>query len=483
MPRPQYWQLENQGAGLSRTAVLGKLADIVGARHVLTAAESKAPYEVDERQLYRGDALAIVRPGGLVELSAAMALCYGSDVAMVPHGGNTGYCGGATPSSDGSQVVISLERINRVVDVDSVGMTLTVEAGVTLERAQQAAADAGMLLPLSMGSQATCQIGGNLSTNAGGLAVLRYGTTRDLVLGLTAVMPDGSIVDRASGLRKDNTGYDLKQLFMGAEGSLGIISQAVLKLFPRPMQCFTVWLVLPSLDTASAALSTIRRQLGDNVTSYEYMSGRSLGYVAEMFPDFKAVYTERHPHQALLELSMSEGEQDRLAAVLSQLASDALIEDAVVAQSESQRAEFWAWREHVPAAERHLGGSIKHDVSVRLGQIARFTNEAARQVQARWPDARLSVYGHVGDGNVHFNVLAPTDTDATQFRQQYGEAVSAVIHDLAVGMGGSFSAEHGVGQLKRELLSEYASPETLTLMRAIKTAFDPKNLMNPGKVI
>ena len=483
MPRPPYWQLENQGAGLSRTTVLAKLADIVGAGHVLTTAESKAPYEVDERQLYHGDALAVVRPGGLVELSAAMALCYGSDVAMVPHGGNTGYCGGATPNADGSQVVISLERINRVVEVDSVGMTLTAEAGVTLEQAQQAAADAGMLLPLSMGSQASCQIGGNLSTNAGGLAVLRYGTTRDLVLGLTAVLPDGRIVDRASGLRKDNTGYDLKQLFIGAEGSLGIISQAVLKLFPRPMQCFTVWLVLPSLDTASAALSAIRQQLGDNVTSYEYMSGRSLGYVAEAFPDFRAVYTEQHPHQALLELSMSEGGQDRLAAVLSRLASDALIEDAVVAQSEGQRAEFWAWREHVPAAERHLGGSIKHDVSVRLGQIARFTNEAARQVRARWPEARLSVYGHVGDGNVHFNVLAPTDTDAAQFRQQYSEAVSAVIHDLAAGMGGSFSAEHGIGQLKRELLSEYASPETLTLMRAIKTAIDPKGLMNPGKVI
>ena len=459
-------------------ALLRELVADVGASHVLTGADC-ARYETDERQLFHGRALAVLRPGNVAEISAVVTRCAAHGVGVVPQGGNTGYCGGATVDASGRQVVVSLERLNRVLAVDPVGHTLTVEAGVVLADAQAAAAAAGCLLPLAMGSQGSCQIGGNLATNAGGLAVLKYGTARDLTLGLQAVLPDGRVLERLTALRKDNTGYDLKQLFIGAEGTLGIITAAVLKLFPGGAR-HCAWAIVPKAADAVAVLARLRGATDDGVSSFEYMAGEALALVAEALP------TLRQPlagaHHVLVEVLGEQG-SERLAASLEALLADGLVTDAVVAQSEAQRQAFWRVRESIPAAEKALGGSVKHDVSVPLTDIARYAEDATRAIHAGWPGARLSLYGHVGDGNLHCNVLAPVATDPAAFRRDAGGAISDALHALAHRYAGSFSAEHGVGQLKRDLLARYGDPVAVALMRQVKAALDPRDLMNPGKLL
>jgi len=442
-----------------------------------------AAYAVDERNLYRGRPLAVARPGSTAAVAAVVRACRAHGVGIVPQGGNTGYCGGATPDDGGRQLVLSLERLDRVLDVDPVAATLSVQAGVTLGAAQQAAAAHDMLFPLAMGSQDSCQIGGNLSTNAGGLAVLRYGNARDLTLGIEVVLPDGRVLDALRGLRKDNTGYDLKQLFIGAEGTLGVITAATLKLYPRVTAGVTAFTAVRDAAAACMLLTRLRAQVGDNVTSFEYLTAAALELVTNAFPELRLPLARDSGHYVLLECSAT-GEEGRqgLEAALARLHEEGLLGDAVIAQDESQRRALWALRERVPAAERHLGGSVKHDVSVSQGDLPGFLARASGAIAARWPQARLSIYGHFGDGNVHFNVLAPAGVDAPAFRTRHAAAISDCVHDTAHALGGSFSAEHGVGQLKRELLARYADPVALELMRALKHAIDPDGLMNPGKM-
>jgi FAD/FMN-containing dehydrogenase len=460
------------------SSVLHELSTIVGASHVLRD-QACAAYDIDERGLYHGRALAVVRPADVDEVARVVASCAAQRVGIVPHGGNTGYCGGATADASGTQVVVSLERLNRVLAVDAAAYTLTLEAGVVLATAQDAAAAHQRLLPLAMGSQGSCQIGGNLATNAGGLAVLKYGTARDLTLGLQVVLPDGRVLNQLSCLRKDNTGYDLKQLFIGAEGTLGIITAAVLKLYPASNRnC--AWLGIAAAADALPLLAALRASSRDGVTSFEYMSAAALDLVAQAMPNLVPPLVAEH--HVLVEMLSEEGE-DVLENALAAVLASGLVQDAVIAQSESQRRQLWRLRESIPAAEKLLGGSVKHDVSVPLGAMADYLARARAALAQRWPQARLSVYGHVGDGNVHFNVLAPLADDAAQFKAGEGEAISAVLHDLAHAMHGSFSAEHGVGVLKREMLLRYGDAVALDLMRQLKRTLDPFNIMNPGKLL
>ncbi len=465
-------------------ADLRALRELLGPAGVLTGEDDTARYLVDERRLYRGRAAAVLRPGSTLELAAAVAWCHEHRVPMVPQGGNTGYCGGATPDGSGREVVISLERMRRVRSLDADAFALTIEAGATLASAQQAAAAADLLFPLSMGSEGSAQIGGALSTNAGGLAVLRFGTARDLVLGLEVVLPDGRIWDGLRALRKDNTGYDLKQCFIGAEGTLGIITAAVLKLFPAQRARETAWLAVDDLTAACRVLAALRRALGEALTSFEYVSGASLGYVLGVVPDTVAPPVGAQAH-LLVEVAAAGADtrlREDFERALAGGLEAGLLRDAVLAASEAQRRAFWRLRETIPAAEKALGGSVKHDVSVRIDRLPALERAAGAAVLARWPDARLSVYGHVGDGNLHFNVLAPPG-DGEAWKAEHAEAVSGLVHAAARDLDGSFSAEHGVGRLKRDLLAETESAVAMDLMRRLKQTFDPRGLMNPGKVV
>ena len=393
----------------------------VGAAHVLRD-DRCISYEIDERRLYRGHALAVVRPADVHEVAEIVKLCAAQRVAMVPHGGNTGYCGSATADGSGSQLVISLERLNRVLAIDAEAYTLTLEAGVVLADAQAAAAARQRLLPLSMGSQGSCQLGGNLSTNAGGLAVLKYGTARDLTLGLQVVLPDGQVFDKLSTWRKDNTGDDLKQLFIGAEGALGIITAALLKLFPATARS-CAWLSIADAEQAVALLAALRDASNDGVTSFEYMSRAALAHVEQALPELRL--PSAGEHHVLVEILQTEGD-DVLERALQSAHAQGLAQEVVIAQNESQRRQLWRVREAIPSAEKMLGGSIKHDVSVPLASVARYLATARTAIAARWPQARTSVYGHVGDGNVHFNVLAPLGEDALAFKAEHGAAISEV---------------------------------------------------------
>ncbi len=465
---------------------LASLAAVVGEAHVLRAAQDVEAYAVDERRLYHGRPLAVVRPADRAELVAVMRACHAARLPMVPQGGNTGYCGGATPDASGREVVISLQRLNRIIAVDHANATLTLEAGVVLAAAQSAAHEQDLLLPLSMGSEGSCQIGGNLSTNAGGLAVLRYGCARELVLGLEVVLADGRCLSELAGLRKDNTGYDLKQLFIGAEGTLGIISAATFKLFPRPPVVHTAFVALRDLAAACELLAVVRGAVGDNVTSFEYLGDYALRLVLAAAPELAVPLGGEHRHYALVEWACYDAAglaADAAEAVLGPALAGGLVVDAAIAHNETQRRAMWRLRESVPAAEKRLGGSIKHDVAVRLGDVAGYVDRVRSRLLERWPEVGLSIYGHVGDGNVHFNVLAPDGSDPQRFKQRHATAISDVVHETALALGGSFSAEHGVGVLKRDLLARYASAAELEIMRGIKSVLDPLGLMNPGKLL
>jgi D-lactate dehydrogenase (cytochrome) len=412
-------------------------------------------------------------------------VCAEAGLGVVPQGGNTGYCGGATPFDGERQVLLSTARLNRLREIDDVGFTMTAEAGVLLARAQAAARERGLLFPLSMGSEGSAQLGGNLSTNAGGLAVLRYGTTRDLVLGLEVVLPSGDVLAELKGLRKDNTGYDLKALFLGAEGTLGVITAAVLKLFPEPRSRRTAWLAVRDVAAACRLLGRARRESGDQVVSCEYVSRRSIELALARVDGARDPLPGPHAHYVLLELASADDES-ALAAKLERIlaigAEQGEVEDGVVAESGAQRAALWLLRERIPEAERRDGGSVKHDVSVRIASIPEFLARAEPAL-ARIAPHRLSIYGHIGDGNLHFNVLPPAGQALAPFRAAHGAAFSECVHDLAAALGGSFSAEHGVGLLKVPELERYESPEALALMRALKRTLDPHGIMNPGKLL
>lgn len=469
----------------SHSRFLADLSTQIEASAFLAVSDATAML-VDERQQFSGQALAIVTPSSVQQLASIMSLCHQHRISVVPQGGNTGYCGGATPDRSGSQLLVSLAKMNRVLEFDVDGQSLTVEAGMVLQDVQDTAMSKNLLFPLSMGSEGSCQIGGNLSTNAGGLAVLRYGTARDLVLGLEVVTPNGQVLSDLKTLRKNTTGYDLKHLFIGAEGTLGIIAAASLKLFPRPTTRFTAWLAVPGTNVLPQLLRALQSQLGDAVTSFEYISRNSLGFVLDNVERTTNPLGRSCSHYALVEVSGFEEPEafaERCTGALVTAQEKGLVEDAVVAHSSHQASALWRLRESIPRAEKVLGGSIKHDVSVPVSRISEIISLGSKAVLAIEPGVRLSIYGHVGDGNVHFNVLPPESANPQTFKAEFGERISQAVHSVADSLDGSFSAEHGVGQLKTAELEKYSSTVRIELMRQIKQTLDPLGLMNPGKVI
>ena len=467
------------------TQLIDKLEAIVGKAALITDAADAAPYATDWRKRYFGKALAVVKPASTAEVAAVVKLCAAGGIAIVPQGGNTGLCGGATPDASGAQVVLNLSRMNRIRAIDPVNNTMTVEAGCVLANLQQAADEAGRLFPLSLAAEGSCEIGGNLSTNAGGTAVLRYGNARDMVLGLEVVLPDGQVWNGLRSLRKDNTGYDLKQLFVGAEGTLGIITAAVLKLYPRPRAQVTALVALESPAKALQLLSLVQGACGDRVTGFELMSAFCLALVARHFPATKLPFAAAHPQFVLLELTDTQSAQS-VDAALQQALADALgqglILDAAVAASEAQAQALWALRENIPEAQVHEGKQIKHDISVPISRVAEYIELTDSALQRAFPGVRMVTFGHLGDGNLHYNIAVPVGEGEDAFMEKMGE-VSRIVHDNAARFGGSISAEHGLGQYKRDEILRYKSPLEMDLMRKIKAALDPQGIMNPGKVL
>ena len=458
---------------------------LIGHADVLDVAADMAPFLTDWRGRYTGKAAAVLRPGSVEEVAALVRLCAEHRVALVPQGGNTGLVLGSVPDASGRQVVLSLARLNQVRQVDPVNRTMTVDAGCILQRVQEAAAAQGCLFPLSLAAEGSCTIGGNLSTNAGGTAVLRYGNTRELCLGLEVVTPQGEIWSGLRGLRKDNTGYDLRDLFIGAEGTLGIITGAVLKLYPQPKASITALAALPSPAHALQLLVLMQDHCGASLTGFELMSRYCLELVAQQFPALPKPFAQPHPQYVLLELSSSESEQHAVG-LLEQAIGAALergvVHDAVVASSVAQSAGLWQLREHIPLAQAKAGKNIKHDISLPVSRIADFIESTAPQLQTAFPGCQLVCFGHLGDGNLHFNVAPPVGVSNEDFLVNQ-DKVNRVVHDSVVAFGGSISAEHGIGALKRDELARYKSPVELNMMRAIKAALDPLGIMNPGKIL
>ena len=466
-------------------ALAQELRSIVGERGFLDEPAERAPHEVDWRDQYHGRAALVLKPATTDEVARVVTALARAGVGIVPQGGNTSLCGGSVPDGSGTQVVVNLSRMNKVRAVDVENNTMTVEAGCVLANLQAVADAHDRLFPLSLAAEGSCEIGGNLSTNAGGTGVLRYGNTRDLVLGLEVVLPDGQVWTGLRGLRKDNTGYDLKHLFIGAEGTLGIITAAVLKLFPRPRSRATALAAIADPPAAVALLTRLRRHCGDRVTGFELMSRLCIELVARHIPGQRDPFGEAHPWYVLVELSDSV-EGDALGALLEQAlgeaAEDGEVRDAVIAASEAQRTALWQIRENIPEAQKVDGVSVKHDVSVPVSRVPEMIERAGERLAARFPDVRIVAFGHVGDGNVHYNCSKAHAQDAKAFFDDAPD-VNRIVYDVVTALGGSISAEHGLGVLKREEIKRYKGALELDLMRRVKRALDPAGLMNPGKVL
>lgn len=465
--------------------VLRQIQDVVGDKGWVSDPAGMEPYLTDHRGLYRGRSPAVVRPATTEEVAEVVRLCGEAGVAIVPQGGNTGLVGASVPHEHGREILLSLGRLNRIREVDARNDTLTAEAGCILAEVQAAAAEADRLFPLSMASEGSCQIGGVLSTNAGGTAVLRYGTARDLVLGLEVVLADGRVLDMLTGLRKDNSGYDLKQLFVGAEGTLGIITAAVWKLFPRPRQIETALAAVRDLEAMIELLVRARAASGDSVTAFEMIPRLGVDLVLRHIPGAADPLDQRYDHYVLIELSSAQAEAPlarRLEDLLAGAMEDGLVLDAAIAASEAQRQGLWRLREAIPEAQGREGGSIKHDIAVPVSALPEFVARATSRVTREMPGLRVVAFGHAGDGNVHFNLTQPEGADRAAFLEKW-EFFNRIVHDLAVELGGTISAEHGIGRLKRDELARYRSAIELELMRRLKSALDPKGIMNPGKVI
>jgi FAD/FMN-containing dehydrogenase len=464
---------------------LDRLRTIVGPDGFLESEADLAPYITDHRKLYRGSTPIVLRPNSTEQVAQILKLCNEANVAVVPSGGNTGYCGGATPSEDGSQVVVSLTRMRKIRQLDALNYTLTCEAGCILAEIQQAAEQAERFFPLSLGSEGSCQIGGNLSTNAGGTSVVRYGMARSLVLGLEVVLPDGRVLDSLRALRKDNTGYDLRNLFIGAEGTLGIITAATLKLFPQPKTVVTAIVALSSLEAAISLLATLRSASGDAIVTYEVMPRIVIDFELRYLNDITDPFDKRHDWYVLVEVQsarVDEALTDSIELSLGNAIETGVIQDAVVAQSEAQRTAFWRIRERIPDGERQAGSSIKHDVSVPITDIPALVQEGSAAMLQFVPDGQVISFGHLGDGNLHFNLCLPDQYDRAAI-DALTPQVNRAVHEIVAKYRGSIAAEHGIGKLKRDELAHYKSPVEMDVMRAIKHALDPKGLMNPGKVV
>ena len=464
--------------------VLGALRQAVGAAQVLTGGDLSA-YEIDWRKRYHGRALGVVRPGSTSEVAAVVRACAEHGTGLVAQGGNTGMVGGSVPDGSGTQVLLNLTRMNRVRAIDAANLTLTAEAGCVLQAVQEAAAAQALLFPLSLAAEGSCTIGGNLSTNAGGTQVLRYGNARDLCLGLEVVTASGEVWHGLSGLRKDNTGYDLRDLFIGSEGTLGVITAATLKLYPQPAASCTALAALPSLEAAVGLLQFAQARLGASLTGFEVIGEHALGLVRAHFPQL-AQPLPAAPWTVLLEQSDGEGEAHARAlfeALLEAALERGLISDAAVAGSLEQSRMMWRLRESIPLAQSLEGLNIKHDISLPVSAITRFVAATDAALMVAFPGARLVNFGHLGDGNLHYNVQAPLGADGPAFLRDCEAAVNANVYDAVDALGGSISAEHGIGVLKRDELAGRKSPVALNMMRAIKQALDPHNIMNPGRVL
>ncbi len=465
--------------------LLDRLRAIVGENDLLTEAADLVPYVEDWRRLYRGSAQAVVRPGNTDQVAAVVKLCAASGVAIVPQGGNTSLVGGATPFEDGSQIVLGLARMNRVRAVDRVDLTMTVEAGLTLKAAQLAASEAGCMLPLSIASEGSAQIGGVLATNAGGNNTVRYGNARDLVLGLEVVLADGSVWGGLRRLRKDNTGYCLRQLFVGSEGTLGIITAAVLKLAPQPRETAVALCAVGSPEAALELFTRFQAHEPGAVQAFEYMSGTGIGFVLAHIPGTSLPLAAPVSHYALVELATpraNAGLRRVLEHVLEQAFSDGLVADAAIAESEAQRIALWRLREEHSEAQKLEGASIKNDVSVPVSRVPELIRRATEACEALIPGIRAVPFGHLGDGNIHFNLEQPVGADPAWFLNQ-DHAIMEVVNEVVRALDGSFSAEHGVGRLKSYMMCDWRGGAELDLMRKIKAACDPGGVLNPGKLL
>jgi FAD/FMN-containing dehydrogenase len=467
-------------------ALLATLRAELGPEGVLEDLAATAPYVVDWSGTLRGSTPAVLRPGSTEEVATAVRLCHETGVALVPQGGNTGLAGGSVPDGSGRQLVLSLTRLRAVRDVDPVADTMTVESGVVLADAQQAAADAGRLFPLSLASEGSCTVGGTIATNAGGTAVLRYGMMRDLVLGLEVVLPDGRVWDGLRGLRKDNTGYALKQLFIGSEGTLGVVTAAVLRLFPATPRRATAWLALPSVGSAVSVLEVARRHVGPHLSTWELVSRQAVDLVLEHLPDARDPFGETHPWYGLVELRGAETDSsldDALEAAIGEAVERELVSDAVIAGNATQRAALWLLREGVSEAHRHAGPGLRHDVTLPTGDLAGFVEEVGPRLDVLVPGVRLVTFGHLGDGNLHLNLSAPAGGAADDSFVRRSGDLTKTVYDAVAARGGSISAEHGLGTFRRDAAASYKSEVELDLMRAVKRSLDPAGLMNPGKVL
>ena len=464
-------------------APLAQLVARFGTDLIVTERSALEAVSIDQHRRHRGAPLALALPRTVADVTSLLAFCNAARIGVVPQGGNTGYCAAATPDGSGSQLVLSLRRLDKVRDVDVANGSLIAEAGCVLADVQKSAAAAGRFFPLSLGSEGSCTIGGNLSTNAGGLNVLRYGMMRELTLGLEVVLADGRVLSTLQALRKDNTGYDLKQLFVGAEGTLGIITAAALKLFPAPRATGTAFVAVPSPAAAVALLARLRDGLGELVNSFELLPNVALRLLDRHLPSLRQPLPADSPWFVLCEASSADANDpltEKLGRLLEAAVDAGEVTDAALAQSERERREFWELRENVPEAQRRAGPSVKHDVSLPIGRIADFIAEAGAWITAHVEGSMLVCYGHLGDGNLHFNISGADETVAID---AHAETMKRTVHDMVAARGGSFSAEHGIGQTKVGELTRYAPPLELELMRSIKKIFDPNGIMNPGKVL
>jgi D-lactate dehydrogenase (cytochrome) len=465
-------------------AALAAIRQIVGPKGIIEEPSEIAPHVNDQRDLFHGSTLAVVRPSSTAEVSDVVRIAADARLPIVPQGGNTGLVGGSVPPAGAQGIVLSLGRMNRVRAIDAVNNTMTAEAGCVLKDLQDKARESGRLFPLSLGAEGSCMIGGNLSTNAGGVGVLRYGNARELVLGLEVVLADGRIWDGLRGLRKDNTGYDLKHLFVGGEGTLGVITAAVLKLFPLPASRETAFVAVPDVRSALLLLNEARAASGDAVSAFELVPRLGVELVTKHFGIPTPLATQS-PWYVLIELTSPEagdGLRRRLERILETALESGRILDGTIAASEAQRGTLWHLREVLPESQTREGGSIKHDVSVPVSRIPDFIAKGTAAIAAALPGARVFAFGHMGDGNIHFNVSQPVGADKGTFLKEW-ERLNRVVHDIVAALGGSFSAEHGIGVLKKSELRRYRSPLELELMQRIKTAFDPAGIMNPGKIL
>jgi len=461
--------------------LLEQLKDIVGSKGWTSDTNILEPHVTEWRGYFTGRTPLMVMPANTDEVSRVIAACANAGVGVVPQGGNTGMCAGAIPDESGTQILLSMARMNRIRNVDADNFSIEVEAGCVLQTIQEAALDAGRYFPLSLGAEGSCQIGGNIATNAGGLNVIRYGTARALVLGLEVVLADGTVLNSLRSLRKDTAGYDLKQLFVGSEGTLGVITAAALRLFPGPGDLGTALVAVPSSGTSVSLLGKLKACFPDQVQTFELVSDYVFGLVDRHVPDTSLPFDSGYPWYVLLEVATGK-DPESLEAVLMEAIEEGLVLDAVIAKNSTEISNLWRLRHSISEAERQAGKALKHDISVPVSRMQEFLQRGDDLLKNLRPDATLVAFGHVGDGNLHYNVSLPHDLDPEEYARA-GKRITGAIYDLVAELGGSFSAEHGVGQLKRSYLAEYRSGPEYDLMRTLKKTLDPANILNPGKVI